>query len=318
MLEWSLVPCNVQYSGRSLGGRLQVMGISVRRLRRVIGGHVRVPATTAVLIAVLFGPLAAQERLRIDVGGYELEALRGGNGDPTVVIVTGLGDSAGGWKQVIPHIAQFTSAIVYSRAGNGSSDAGPQPRSPLTLAEELHALIGAMDIKPPVILAGHSLGGLISRVYSILYPTDVAGLVLIDGTHEAQYVRWGAVDPTFEDFLAQSDTGFWAKKPPAVQDEWRAWRDVAAVGELPVGGQLPDIPMAVLTAMKPDTSTWVGNTPAGKAVWRELHDEWYVQTSDGLRIVSQRSEHAMHIFEPRLVVDAIEWVVRRVRTGFQR
>jgi pimeloyl-ACP methyl ester carboxylesterase len=268
-----------------------------------------------MMFSSFMSPLSAQENLRVDVGSYNLEAIRGGSGLPSVIIVTGGGIGADSWQDMIPDIAKFTSVVVYSRRGYGDSDPGPEPQSAIELAKELHALIGAMKIKSPVVLAGHSLGGMIVRIYTLLYPDNVAGLVLIDGSHEAQYIRWRAIDPAFDKFLTQIDTTM-SQSPAAIQSEWRIFRDITTSGRLPVEGQLPDIPMAVLTAMKPDTSNWIGNTPAGKTIWRELHDEWYARTSDGLRIVSQRSEHAMYRFEPHLIVEAIEWVVDRVRSGF--
>jgi pimeloyl-ACP methyl ester carboxylesterase len=51
-------------------------------------------------------------------------------------------------------------------------------------AYELHALLRAAGIKSPYILVGHSVGGLIARVYGEQYPKEVAGMVLVDPTHE--------------------------------------------------------------------------------------------------------------------------------------
>jgi pimeloyl-ACP methyl ester carboxylesterase len=47
--------------------------------------------------------------------------------------------------------------------------------------DDLHALLAAADISGPIVLAGHSLGGLIVRLYASQYPDDVVGLVLVDG-----------------------------------------------------------------------------------------------------------------------------------------
>jgi pimeloyl-ACP methyl ester carboxylesterase len=51
-------------------------------------------------------------------------------------------------------------------------------------AYELHALLAAARVKGPYVLVGHSIGGLIARVYAEQYPAEVAGLVLLDPTHE--------------------------------------------------------------------------------------------------------------------------------------
>ena len=60
----------------------------------------------------------------------------------------------------------------------------PPPRGVRTVqdsVDDLHALLAAADISGPIVLAGHSLGGLIVRLYASQYPDDVVGLVLVDG-----------------------------------------------------------------------------------------------------------------------------------------
>jgi pimeloyl-ACP methyl ester carboxylesterase len=69
----------------------------------------------------------------------------------------------------------------------GWSDPGPAPRGPKTVARELHSLLGSAKEKGPYVFVGHSWGGIIARVYASLYGKDVAGLVLVDPTHEDMY-----------------------------------------------------------------------------------------------------------------------------------
>jgi pimeloyl-ACP methyl ester carboxylesterase len=51
-------------------------------------------------------------------------------------------------------------------------------------AYELHTLLKVARIKAPYVLVGHSIGGLIARVYAEQYPDEVAGMILVDPTHE--------------------------------------------------------------------------------------------------------------------------------------
>jgi pimeloyl-ACP methyl ester carboxylesterase len=51
-------------------------------------------------------------------------------------------------------------------------------------AWEIHQLLVRAAIPRPVILVGHSVGGLIARVLVRDYPDDVAGVVMLDPTHE--------------------------------------------------------------------------------------------------------------------------------------
>ena len=117
----------------------------------------------------------------VDVGGYNLNIDCTGKGSPTVVLVSGLGVPASGWRLVQPRIGNSTRVCSYDRAGYGWSDPGPMPRTLSELAKELHALLENAGEKPPYILVGHSFGKGSVLVYSKLYPDEVAGMVLADG-----------------------------------------------------------------------------------------------------------------------------------------
>src|SRR5207247_1860283 len=54
-------------------------------------------------------------------------------------------------------------------------------------AADLHALLAAALVPAPYVLAGHSIGGLISRLFASQYGDEVAGLVLVDALSEDLY-----------------------------------------------------------------------------------------------------------------------------------
>ncbi len=125
-------------------------------------------------------PLPAGER--VDIGGRALFLSCTGTGSPTVVLEAGSGNSADTWAAVQPQIAHFTRVCSYDRAGLGQSDPAPTGvRTVQDSVDDLHALLAAADISGPIVLAGHSLGGLIVRFYGSQFPDEVAGLVLVDG-----------------------------------------------------------------------------------------------------------------------------------------
>ncbi len=57
------------------------------------------------------------------------------------------------------------------------------------MAAELHALLHGVGTMPPYVLVGHSMGGLVARVFIQLYREEVAGLALIDSSHPGQKSR---------------------------------------------------------------------------------------------------------------------------------
>jgi pimeloyl-ACP methyl ester carboxylesterase len=120
-----------------------------------------------------------------------------GQGSPTVILDTGLGVPAVGWKFVQPEVAKFARVCSYDRAGYGWSTTGPLPRTSGEIAKELHALLAASGEKGPYVLVAHSFGGFNVRVYTKEYPELVAGLVLVDTSHEDQKSRMPGSLQTF-------------------------------------------------------------------------------------------------------------------------
>jgi pimeloyl-ACP methyl ester carboxylesterase len=127
----------------------------------------------------------------VDVGGYKLHLYCTGTGGPTVVLDALFPGTVSNWAWVQPEIAKVTSVCAYDRAGLGWSDAGPEPRDARQHATELHALLTNAGVPGPYVLVGHSLGGLSVRMFADLYPDEVAGMVLVEGTNPDGWKRLG-------------------------------------------------------------------------------------------------------------------------------
>jgi len=125
----------------------------------------------------------------VDIGGRSLNIFCSGVGTPAVIFESGGAGPGLGWKSFQTEAAKFTQACWYDRAGEGWSDLGPYPRTSSAIAEDLHELLKRAGVPAPYVLAGGSFGGLNSRVYAGLYPNEVAGMVLIDSTHEDELKR---------------------------------------------------------------------------------------------------------------------------------
>lgn len=123
-----------------------------------------------------------------DVGGFRLHYQDQGSGAPTVVLDSGLGTNVLSWDMVAPAVAGFTRVVRFDRPGMGWSDAAPTglARTARVVAHELHALLRGANIPGPYVLVGWSLGGLHMRAFASLWPAEVAGLVLVDASHERQ------------------------------------------------------------------------------------------------------------------------------------
>jgi pimeloyl-ACP methyl ester carboxylesterase len=119
----------------------------------------------------------------VDVGGYRLHINCTGAGSPTVIFDSGFVGAHREWKDVQPWVEQRTLVCSYDRAGLGWSDPSPNPRTSKWMARELHTLLVNAEVPGPYVLVGHSNAAMNIRVFTAQYPSEVAGLVFVDGTN---------------------------------------------------------------------------------------------------------------------------------------
>lgn len=136
---------------------------------------------------------------RIAIDGFELNVcITGSQGAlPAIVLENGGGGILSTWSALEPLLAAETRVLNYERAGIGDSSGPVDSVLPAAVAQRLAALLAATKTPPPVILVGHSLGGLYSRYFAANRPDLVAGLVLLDTTPEdLPFPRFFTVKPT--------------------------------------------------------------------------------------------------------------------------
>ncbi len=159
-------------------------------------------------------------RLVTIAGGVRLNFVCAGHGAPTVVFDAGLEDWSPAWSKVQPAIAAGSRTCSYDRAGSGASSAGRGPRTSGAIVTELHEALTAAGERPPYIVVGHSFGGYNMRLFADRYLDEVAGIVLVDSSHEDQAALIKAVDPA-------SDAAY-----RAMLVQLRRCHDLAAAGRL--------------------------------------------------------------------------------------
>jgi pimeloyl-ACP methyl ester carboxylesterase len=271
------------------------------------------------------GPLPG---VLVDIGGHKLHIHCVGptTAPLTVVFESGGGGSSKDWSRVRDLLPAQVRTCAYDRAGSGWSEPGPSPRTLHQEVFELHTLLEAAKIPGPFVLVGQSIGGLLVRLYTEQYGSNVVGMVLVDPAHESGVlgsVRYGG----WVRLREKATTG-------------RAVPEPRREGKASLGYRQEDDYMAeefqeIYLSRKANPEP-LGNRPlivlgAGKRPkppgtsdekWQELRQERDEQVQDlaslsrnSKFILDPSSGHAIHNEDPELVARAITEVREAVSKG---
>jgi pimeloyl-ACP methyl ester carboxylesterase len=164
------------------------------QLRRSLSGRVRwllYPVVASLVVGSVGGMYETAARAHdqhaypapgalYDVGGRRLHLNCSGSGSPTVVLENGLGETSPSWIRITAEVDRTSRVCAYDRAGQGWSDDAAGPQDGLAVAADLHTLLERADETGPYVLVGHSAGGAYVMTYAAQYPSEVAGMVLLD------------------------------------------------------------------------------------------------------------------------------------------
>jgi pimeloyl-ACP methyl ester carboxylesterase len=273
-----------------------------------------------------------RKRVAID-GGRKLFIACRGSGSPTVVLEAGTGDLGRVWslavsgpgRAVLPAVARFTRVCVYDRPGTyllpevSRSDPVAMPRTALDIVLDLRALLRAAHVPGPYVLAGHSFGGMVARLYATTHPRRIAGLVSIDAQNEdfiaayrkflspAQYLA-NVLDPAPPTGLDYPDYERLALEASGAQMR-------QAQADTP----LRRMPSVVLSHSRdlPNPFDWPIDWPidALNRAFLNSQDALAELVPGARHVVATRSGHYIQLDQPRLVTREIRWVVREARSA---
>ncbi|MGE0814184.1 MAG: alpha/beta fold hydrolase [Vicinamibacterales bacterium] len=238
---------------------------------------------------------------RVDAAGTTIRLRCGGvrvAGAPIVIFEAGAFNTVETWRDVHAPIAALARACAVDRPGRGGS--GPPPPG-LDADGYVALLAGALAAggeAPPYVLVGHSLGGLIVQLYAARRPGEVAGVVLVDSSHPDQVRRMA--DLPRPPASPPSSTS----PPPPEAVGLDAW--AAALGHAPPALV---VPLAVVTRSRWTSGTDSGDDAARLARWGELQRDLAAHGRRARHDVAADSGHYVQNDEPRLVIDAVRWVL---------
>jgi pimeloyl-ACP methyl ester carboxylesterase len=261
-----------------------------------------------------------------------------GEGTPTVILESGIGDDWLIWQAVQPELSVVTRVCSYDRFGLGWSEPSSGVRDAVSIAAQLHTLLNIAKISGPLLLVGHSGGGLYIRAFAANYPENVVGMVFVDATstnlyaaipeatetvsqrrdrhHEAQWrafeeaIGWTRltgecgpdVPPPLKSFAdldaAEECRPIYEMSSLGEHDEMQ--RSAEEVAKLTCCGRLPTL----IISQDPDRQQpgWGPQNMSENRIWGDLQEQMKSLSACSQRIIARSSGHHVMIDRPEVIV----------------
>ncbi|MGW0194836.1 alpha/beta fold hydrolase [Nonomuraea sp. NPDC003201] len=252
------------------------------------------------------GPISGTRK--IDVAGRSVNVSCSGDpakGRPVIMLMHGGGDGLDKMAALQKTLSKKNRVCSYDRLGAGASD---QPDGPQDFAGTGKVLTGVLDRVAgdgPVVLAGHSLGGLIAARYVPDHQDRVKGLVLLDTTSPTMVdditkaIPESAKGPA-ADVRAQNLAIFQGQNPEKL---------VITDGKVRSAG---NIPMEVIQHGKQYLAAIPTYGPRLERAWSAGQRKWLAVSSGSKLSTATDSGHYIYVDQPDVAVQAIERVTSQV------
>ena len=252
----------------------------------------------------------AHEFQYVTIEGNQIAWSCEGEGEPTIVLVAGMGlDAHASFSRTYHNYKGPGRICMYDRAGMGNSEfRNPTARTLVQLSDELHEVI-TRNGWSEILLVAHSFAGFIVRAYVSDHPDAVKGLLLLDTPHE----NWL---PILKRELIESD---WQIMERIViwslnkyHEDFFEAQEAVRLSHIP-----DDLPLTVISRGIPHTQIRLEKMSYEgidlfDGVHGDLQHELAGLSSKSEHRVAKYSSHMIDNFDPWLVIGEIESLLGRV------
>ncbi|MBL0113020.1 MAG: alpha/beta hydrolase [Saprospiraceae bacterium] len=252
---------------------------------------------------------------------------------PVIVFESGHGTPMDHWDRILAGVSDLAPLITYDRPGIGESEPDNEMPTIKNVSNKLVKILKHLDVKPPYVLVGHSLGGAYVRGFAVYYPELLAGLVIIDPADFTE-IRLNKRKPFLDIGITseQVDTLFnkWnledvANKnkpstiPKSVFEESEVLAQLRETDFKEISdSKLPNIPVHILTGGRYDTPPRfrikeLNDSLLFRAKMKNRIERWtdVVQSVDkGMLFYSGDAGHFVHFDDPELLISSIRIVLQ--------
>lgn len=221
---------------------------------------------------------------------------------PTVVLLAGMPEPLTTFADLQTDLSRSTRVCSYDRPGEGASDAPAGPVSLTDSAAVLADMLTAAKVDGPVVLVGHSLGGLVAAQFAHDQQDRTAGVLLLDATPPSMV-------PGLLELIPDSADGIAAQA--------RAEMTAMGSGENPERlvfdgepiGTFGAAPLTVVRHGKPIYEQIPEYGPGIEKLWTQGQQQWLDLSSDSTEVVAETSGHYIYQDQPDLVLELAEAMI---------
>ncbi|ADD44865.1 alpha/beta fold hydrolase [Stackebrandtia nassauensis] len=223
---------------------------------------------------------------------------------PIVLLLHGGGDDLTKLADFQKQISKNSRVCSYDRLGAGKSDKPDGEQDYASVGKTLTGVIDTFANGDPVVLVGHSMGGLIAARYAPDNKDKVAGMVLLDATSPtavADLKQRIPEDATGEaaELRAQTLAIYGGENPEKL---------VFTDGKVKSAG---DIPVRVIQHGKQYLAAVPEYGPGLEDDWTAGQKDWLNVSSDSELDTAKDSGHYIYVDEPDAAVEAVKDVASR-------
>ena len=265
----------------------------------------------------------------VDVNGHAMHVYSEGDGEKTIVFLSGAGTSAPvlDFKPLWSAFSSEYTIAVVEKAGYGWSETADVSREIDAILEESRSALNLADIPPPYILAAHSMSALEAIRWAQKYPDEVTSIIGLDpAVPEVYDVMPIPSSPSMAAAAIFARTGMIRFVPPIVnssaairsghlsEEDMATYRSLLYRRTL-TSNMIDETKRVQLNAEKVEKSGVPIEVPMyffisdgneiGISNWREILYDYVAQLEHG-QFLFLDVGHYVHAWEPEIIAEGID------------
>ncbi len=260
-------------------------------------------------------------QVEVNEAGDQLHVYTAGEGDRTLVFMSGLGTSSPyyDFKALYEHLQEDYRIAVVERVGYGWSDITSSSRDLDTVLAETRTALAASGSNPPYVLFPHSLAGMEAIYWANLYSEEVEAIIGLDPLIPEYYEQTEEAPSLSRVISLLARTGLMRQQPDVCRNNFEAIKkgrlteeEIAAACSIfyrrtltsnmwEEADKVPANAQLVLEQGEPDIPFHVFISGEGEDMWQEIL-QTFAQATGGEHYILE-AEHYIHLDEPELIAE---------------